>query len=472
MVHFDPSLMRVVLGESSLFPEDVLLDPVDPLRWNLEGTYTREIFSKTLVPQEFHRAMVVAHEQRHYLDYHLTNYGSWVSRFWGQVKQTIPALLAAPGPLVVPISYMEDELVAPFHGVTPPLAGTHQWVAVRLSANHARRVRRDRVLLPSAPHGFSGGAQLEALATTFEVAPPEALLPMEEALTVLTSMPRDMLRWQNEYVWLGDVLAALEIGPQPLGVGAGRVVNSRLWPSILVASLMGQFEHLTAENLDDDPQLWHRIMPSSRLLDLLRWLHGRYRGKIRTVEDAWEAVNEACVDLYGFDVAASLVSDVDWMARSVERHLNKAHEVIVDLDMVVHVRARMEIARDFAADPMLFVDPSDSRQISPMVADYHLASAGGFSCVPSDLTEFDSEFYASSDGRARFVKPKLGEDLRELQRVDEELSAIARFLVRGAASPSWVGPEREAVALWLASHKELRIIPPFGTDLGSLVSVS
>ncbi|MEU2701346.1 MULTISPECIES: hypothetical protein [Micromonospora] len=460
---------------SSLFPDDVLLDAGNPLRRNLDGVFDRQDFSAHLVRSEFHRAMVVAHEQRHYLDYHLTNYGSWVSRFWGQVKQTVPALLGMSGSLIVPIHFMEDEVMTSFYEVPMPIPDSHQWLGVRLAANHARRVRRDHYSAKRAPHGFSGGAQLEALATTFEVGPAEWLLPMNEAIEVVASMPRNMVRWREEYVWLGDILAALDIGPPPVLLGeGGQAVNTRIWPPILVASLMGRFENLFASKLDEDPDLWHRIAPSSRLLDILKWLHERCSGKLRSVSDVWNAVNEACLDLYGEDVVSAMTADTQWMKRILDDFVGRANSS-PPVDLLAHVRTRLLVAEEFAANPMPFIDPivawtqADSAS-TRLVPEYHFASRSGFRNIPVDLTPFDSMFYHPVAGKTFFVKPRTNAVVGEMQRVDEEFSAVARFLVRGAASPSWVGPEREAVARWLVAGKGIYVVPPFGDDLDVLLA--
>lgn len=470
MSRIDPALMRIALEASPVLPAAMIADTSSSVHANLNGSFHRQAYSAHPVPAEYHAAMVVAHEQRHYLDYHLTNYGSWLSRFWGQMKQTVPALLYSNQPLTVPVVYMEDGLISRALGLTVPVEGTLEWVAVRLAANHMQRVTRDRVRSSRMHNGLAGSAQLEALATAFEVGPVESILHPREAWPIMAAIPRHVDRWERDYVWLGNLLAGLDIGPPPIPVGDdGQAAHTRVWPPLLVAALMGRFEHLTAERLDDDPHLWGRIMPSARLADLLAWLHNRYAGKLTSALDVWEAVNEACSALYGASVVDSLASDVAFLRAKFDGFVQSSGSwTWHHADIGAHIALREWVADAFAAAPEYFLDPiaywAEGGTRPEYLPEYYLASKHGFSHVPVGFVPFDSQFYRPAGASTvHFLKVATpSEQHAAFQRVDEVYTVMTRYLVRGARSPSWIGPELDEVEDWLTTNFTIHLVPPFG----------
>ncbi len=296
-------------------------DSGSSLHANLQGHYAHDAFSARFRLDEWKAAVVVAHEQRHYFDYHLTNYGSWLARFWIQIKSAVPELHRASR-LVVPISYMDD----PFYQREYGLPGFHSnrpvQVAARLASNLGERISWDRLNIPGLPHGAGGSQQMEALATAFEVGPIEVFGPAREQFQTLSQMPRDNRRWQEQYIWLGNILDALDIGPKPVPLGdVGQVMHTRIWPALLTAALMGRFSDLRVEHFDDDPTLPDRILPSRRLESLCIWLAEKPRDAADTPEKMWEAVNEAAIILWGESILESALAELQYLQEKGSRRL-------------------------------------------------------------------------------------------------------------------------------------------------------
>ncbi|GAA2736411.1 hypothetical protein GCM10009867_21040 [Pedococcus aerophilus] len=458
------------MPESPLFPADILQDNGALVHHNLNGSFSdsRYIKNKRDV-RELQGEVVIAHEHRHYIDYHLTNYGSWLSRFWDQFKQGVPDLLVRGGRIPVPVTYFDDDTIVRALGLDRPDLTTPAGMAVRIASNHALRVERDYLISESWARAFNGPSQMEALATVFEVGPAEHFARGPLVANALMTMPRDQATWQRQYTWFGDVLAALGIR-DVIKIGEDhQAVSTRIWGPFLLAAMMGKFSRLFAKELNAEPKLFGEIMPAGRLHAILNYAHQK---RVRDLDDpdlAWDIVNDACLDLYGESVLESLSADIEFWEKRLMHGLQDIESLNpFMLGLIAHLETRKSVAARFAENPSSLYDPIeywDKSQVGAHVLpEFMLASSAGFESIPDGYIQTSSMFYSSPDGdRANFIKPRVASaQHRELQAADEEATAISRFLISGARSRTWVGPERDRVRAWLQSRVDIRVIGPFG----------
>lgn len=475
MVHIDASLMRVVVDQS-FASEDLFADPSSSLYYNLHGRYRRDAFdwSAENISSQFRAATVIAHEQRHYVDYMLTNYGSWLARFWSQFRQFVPALASYDGILPIPLRCWQDEMWKEQLNLVPPEdENIHR--AVSGAVNRSAVLNRDRVPELEKFAWLTGNAQLEALATTFEVGPIETHLKPESWFVVKQQIPRDMNLWNRQYIWPAQIFDSM-------GFGGGLVriedtdsfgADTRLWPTLLVASLMGRFTDLMSYT-SGMPSIWDDVLPSRRFMRLVVWLRDHYNGKLKTPEDAWEAVNEGCVDLFSSTVVEALEAELASMESklpSIEAPppSSKHYLTLPLLELITHVRERRRIAQIFIENPMKFLDPhrywnESVAHVNQVIPEYFLVNRRGFDTMLFGHERFSSEPYlADIEGRPIFLKPSVQSDQVKNMEFEEELTTcIARYYLDGCLSSSWIGPELSILRQMVQKRQRVIEIPPYG----------
>jgi hypothetical protein len=466
--------MMRVLVDSAVTPEIFINDPSSSLYANLHGVYDAGVFP-SVGPRRlnaFCSATIIAHEQRHYTDYLLTNYGSWLSRFWPQIKQLVPSLLNHDGPIPIPVRYWTDPLWSENLNIALPDSG-HARNAAVLARNHSDVLSIDRVQGQKKFGWFSGHAQLEAMATAFEVGPVEMLLEPQGWLEVARALPRDLASWRQAYVWPAQIFADFEIGRAPLYLDEpGHIIDTRLWPTVLIASLMGKFTDLTVAKLAVNSKIYDNVLPSRRFLQIMLWLRKKRHGAISTPETAWEAVNEACMNLFGATIIESMSQELEACEAKVSQQLpGPLGEKVMDyttLETLTHFRERRRLLALFESDPLKFTDPVEYWETgivheAALVPEYFIVNREGFPRIPPGHGLFKTYMYqGTKGGKPIFVKPHAAfQDQDEMQAEDELLTTFARFFISGCLSDAWVGPELTSVRGGIEENMSVRLIPPY-----------
>lgn len=469
-MHIDASLLRVVVDLTDQ-PEGLDITAGGALGHLLQGRLEPSTFSTEpeLERAEIGLAVVLSHEHRHYVDHFLTNFGAWVARFWTQLKSITPvALRRTP---LVPVQYLFDDVVRDGFGVPDParLDESVRKAAV-LAWNHSAVIRKDAIPGQDRFGGLSGAAQMEALATAFEIAPLEALEDSPSWDVIASSVTRDRDRWQQGYVWPALLFDHFGIGPgtatvRLASVAAGpdvetRVAFTRLWPTFLVAALMGDFRRWRLSDLDADPGLESRILPAFRLAQLLMWAERR---DLRDVEDpieAWPVVQEACQELFGSSVVESMEAEIDWMEGALPDPPEEAMEWNAWSELTFLVRQRRRVLEQLKADPMSLLDPIRAPASDfTLVPDFMLFHGRGFDEIPPGLEPLAGYLFGG-DGPPLLLRPTPQDDFqRGFQDQDELWTALARFMTRGHLADAWLGPELDVVAD-LVAERGVPIVPP------------
>jgi hypothetical protein len=471
VVHIDSSLLRVIV-DSAVIPEDLIVEPSSSVHANLRGVFEPWVYPRSAekLLDAILSATVIAHEQRHYVDYYLTNYGSWLYRFWAQSKQFLPELLDHGGPLLIPLRYFANPVMRKNFGVDFPDSGELR-SAVTLAVNHSRFVGWDRVPEMKRFGGLSGHAQLEALATVFELGPIENTLDPRSWLAASLALPRDLATWRRSYVWPAEIFAHFDIGSPPTEIagGIGHITDSSLWPAFLVASLMGNFDDLRPTKVADDPDLPDRILPSRRFMAIMGWLIQR-SVKPSSPKDAWEAVNEACASLFGRTVTESMAQEIDALEARAKLQMPSAGERVLwslgALELLAHLRQRRRVLTLLENDPMKYIDPAEYWMMPPgdvrLIPEYILVNRNGFQSILDGHKPFESPMYqVGVEGRHVFLKP-IQSSNGDFETQDETLTTVMRLLLGGYTSSAWIGPELEKLVTDLGSGpRPVHVIPPY-----------
>lgn len=452
--------------------DEQLRDPSSSLYWNLHGVYREDTFpwGTESLPAAFRTATILAHEQRHYLDYYLTNYGSWLCRFSPQMNQLVPALMAYDRPVPIPLRYWLDEEFAAGLDLEAPNDDSVRRAAV-LAYNRNHILREDRVKELPQLSGVTGGAQLEANATAFEVGPAERWLAPQQWMGIVPD--RDMPSWSRSYVWPGTLLASIGFGHEPSMFNDREgALETRLWPTLLVASLMGCFTDLRSADIAADPTVYERVLPSQRFMRLVTWLQGAIRGRLTEPGEAWQLVNEGCTQLFGETVIESLNREIS----QIEARLHAQLEVVRGgsyptwaIEMYSHAAARKRLAVSFTADPLSYLDPrrywSDEGMKLHMTPDYLLVRREGFTEVPPGHQAVGSFPYDTAttvgDHPHFCFRAPADDQMRTIDETDFALSAISRFYLNGYRSDSWIGPELGRISETMRDGSVV-LFPPYG----------
>lgn len=464
-MHIEASFQRIQI-DVHRFPDIDFLSPAMPARAFLNGDYTPIAAAGFgVTDHECAVAVTVAHEQRHYLDQCLTNHGSLLVRFWSQMKSALGPLIASDVEFPVPIRFGADPILGP--GFPVLQSDEDLFKAVRLAARHNQIISHDHYTEARDIGGLSGGSQLEALATAFEAGPIEEIHGFGRWLRVSELIPRSLHRWRAGYLWPCHFF-------DPLGLGYPEgndwpVAYTRLWPSVLVPALMGDYWDFTRATEASEPDLLNRVLPSRRLARLFEWLAER-KGPLPTEPtDLWALVNNvACPELFGRTAVASMAMDVETNAQKVLERANSSVMTPPLAELMSHLGFRKRLLEILEQDPAGLIDPraywSNLNFDWPrMSADWMLYDANGFGDHGGDLVPCNrGPFSEQVDGRPRFLKPAMAvSGAAEFQELDEILTVLTRFLVCGKTSDSWVGPDRDWAAHEFEQSNRMRGIPPF-----------
>ena len=426
--------------------QHLIEDPQSAFRLALAGNfggYSTALSDQQLV-ESIASVSFYMHEQRHYDDYFVTNYGNWLANFWSSVRQMVDGSISNPEvPVPVPLWFWHDPLGQRILGAFETSERTEQ--LARYCWNHRRLLELDtddnQIL------SIAGSAQLECLATAYETAPIDAVDNARLGRQVREYLLdiRNAELFSRRYSWMAHVLEYVGVGPRP----QGNVAYSRLWPPFLVASLMGEFSRLVSTPAHElSMSLYENVLPSHRLAAIMVWCESRRLDHLVDPLEAWDILNSACKELFGATVLESMEADISF---SLNLCAPVLHQLRSDPSTPIHSGLRDAIGRIFTRQQYLEVLRSDpGRLIDPGLAnhqvlarpDHILYRLDGFESVIDGYEELRSPPFARKEGDVLFLRPMARDaDTAALLDDDEMRSVLERYLVNGATGREWIGPE-------------------------------
>ena len=270
--------------------------------------HLNSIEDETIKVKCIHLASSVWHEQRHFLDLILTNYGALRIRQFFLLYVNASLLLneaqQADGKLACPLDLYDDPLRRKIMGVSALERCT---LVGRESARRKEWLQDDRKLLPTFAGRMEcgGEAQLEALAYYTQYSAVQHLFGDDISLKVQHEVTKDNPKGLK-YRWAQIVANTFGLLPAKAeGEHVGNVDVSFLIP-IIYGSLMSRM--WKQEQVFDNTGGTHR--PIERLAGLLTALRGKFKnfGAV-SIEDAWEIVNTTTKQMWGRTVIEELEED-------------------------------------------------------------------------------------------------------------------------------------------------------------------
>lgn len=256
-----------------------------------------------------HMASVVWHEQRHFVDLLLTNYGAFRVRQFFKLYANSAAILSelrkASQPLFCPFdTYADPVRCATFEIEKPPDAVMD---ASRNLLDHASMIRDDRNLIPT-PFGrveMGGEAQLEALAFFCQVCAIKEVFGAETMANVQRSHSVEFTSLR--YRWAALVA-------NHLGMADSKKVSDDLYEfrgellfPLLLGSLASRRYGQTQVKSDSRGGSG---FPTERLYGFLQALSASGKAtKVESTLEGWELVNKTAKDLWGRTVIEETQSD-------------------------------------------------------------------------------------------------------------------------------------------------------------------
>ncbi|GAB2569404.1 hypothetical protein Aab01nite_07610 [Paractinoplanes abujensis] len=403
----------------------------------------------------------VWHEQRHFVDVLLTNFGQSISRRFTSVLLNLPEIVAAgrhQGHLLVPISAYGSAAKRRAAGV-----GTTEFLtrAAKDIRDREMLLRRDMLgerLADGGRLSLGGHAQLEALGYFAQANFVQNEFGLDTVLQLQGDMP-DADHLRNQYLWAGMMAAYLGLvapdqgrstpGEEVVAVQAPAV--SALLYGALMIRRWGQEQ--TFVDGGNSGSALHRLGP------IMEDLHanGELRAATSTAE-AWEAVNQACARLFGRTATRELEVDLEQSARLCDLAASKFGD---DSSLAAHLAAvqdaRVRLAALFAADPGLVLDPGRSARLLSDVLPVPLFAEpyGRTEAVPEgwhDVWGWGVDLpnggrmswtwaYAPVQTIRETARIHIVADPESWQDVATQLIPAAKVLMYGRRQPATLGPE-------------------------------
>jgi tetratricopeptide (TPR) repeat protein len=301
-----------------------------------------------------HLASLFWHEQRHFLDLTVTNYGARHFRDTFTVTMNTRALIgdqleAGATELLVPI-----ERYRTLPSALRPSTVAPSVLAQADDIRHRRAIlRQDRVQIPTpkGPAVITGESMLEALGflsqhwSVFQMADGEA------ALAVLRDVPERLQR-SLTYEWPILVAQALRMAPDDVLAGYPLIPGARLLAAMLLAALFGPWL--------DTSRPYVRV--TDRFSRLLIRLAGDLAADLfsSSFTECWGTVSAMCRDEWGRTPLEELEADLEHEERLVTllQDRRAARERDWDLDFFLRYHSNRRLALDAVrADPMI-LDPT------------------------------------------------------------------------------------------------------------------
>lgn len=310
-------------------------------------------------------ASAVWHEKRHFLDFALTNYGALRLRMFFEAYVNVSAVLTqrtSTGRLLLPLDSNLDALQREVMDI-----GELPEELMQVARSIARRkemLKDDRRPVPGpfGPFEFGGEGLLEAVAYHVQMGKTHRVFGNEMGARVQKDHPDGKVH-HAKYQWAYEVLirtGLLQVEMKPGGVMA---LDDGPFLPLCYAALAGRFwgqQQARGEAVSS-------YLPGERLASLA--VHFRREGRAlagASTEAAWDAVNEACKELFGRTVLEETQEDMEHGERFVERLQREIPDAPITLALADLQALRTRLFRTLQEDPLLILD--QARWADDMVA--------------------------------------------------------------------------------------------------------
>jgi hypothetical protein len=392
------------------------------------------------------------HEQRHFLDLLLTNYGAFRVRQFFELYINADFILHTvvkdKVQLHCPLHVYADPVISRFRGITYQ----NQDVSALAKAMKRRReaIESDQFIINTAagPISAGGEAQLEALAVFFQIAASQAHIG-DPAV-----WQSDLHNWtsQMRYRWAEYVGQVMDLAPvvrsndnEVAGVDA-----SLLIPMIYGSLMMRGWGQEQRESDNGASGL-----PSDRLAGLINSFQGfHFEFGELDIGEAWSLVNEHAKQLWGRSIHEELEEDFEQEARYCSRVAE--FEYVPDCVMKAlhsYHDLRGRLLALLVTNPKWFLDGNEFSYrllpaLNPIVV--NAIPAGAYGAPPKDMQlvyGYKHPDYNAEDGTWWWAAAQHAHGGIELGNTHEWLDIVsfyaplAKIMMNGRRHKTMLGPE-------------------------------
>lgn len=297
-------------------------------------------------------ASCVWHEQRHFLDLILTNYGAYRMRhaFNGHCLAALVKLKYFGEGVLAPVDLYRDPVVCDQFKILPVSTDGPIDRLLRQRAQFKSTFAEDNQAIRGhlGDVEFGGEAQLEGLAYLTQFGVTEAVLP-----PMLAQWAQYLNKPGMKYTWITLLCKSLGIHPEGEAHGSLAFMNLTFLIPVLMAGLMCRSYGRHRESV-------RSLIPVNRLHYLVEeWDKGLFSAKPPAALDVWEYVNRLSRRLWGCSVVDELKHDHELEHEYVTKNLSGGvdqFELVRECHLDYH-KLRARVIQWFCDDPESFFDP-------------------------------------------------------------------------------------------------------------------
>lgn len=303
-------------------------------------------------------ASCVWHEKRHYLDFILTNYGSFRIRQYFQLYANLDLLLSEASQANRDIWFPLDVYADPVTRYSCNI--TENWPTAEAIGANMRRLRdsvaEDRQVIGDGENlfEFGGDAQFEGLAWISQVTALQELLGAEFSRIAQRDMSLFSVNKQR-YRWSEYFAAGLGILPVTQ-LGQDYFHNV----SMLIPLLFAALQIRAYGQIKSTPKSELSSLPLNRLFALSERIRKHPKQFLSSsIEDAWNKVNEFCFDIWGRTAIEEMQFDFQFEEAFVQEVI--ANEVVsetVKTCLSEFHSLRGKLLKLMIEEPTLILDPA------------------------------------------------------------------------------------------------------------------
>jgi hypothetical protein len=412
-----------------------------------------------------HMLSAVVHEQRHFVDMLLTNFGQSMIRQFASLLVNVPAAIKAAesqGELALPVTIYGDPVKRMILGVTANDDLAKIAHDVRDRAHMLNPDMFEHTHAKTGAISIGGRAQIEALGFMTQIALLQKEFGLRLAREVQEEMP-DRVHMRNQYGWTALLGSALGLTPAgDLPAGAFSVLMPALG-ALLYGTLMVRRWGQTQCEVEGG----NTAFAAARFDPLFVYFRSTGRlARATSTREAWQVVDQACGDLFGLSAREELENDLQHEARFCEaaEDLFGKGTAVANFLLGVH-EARLRLVALFdespeniidlgrygnllnAIDPVpIFVNPAGG-------VDKHEDGWVGLWRGASELGKFGKVTWSwasapagitSAGGRIHIVK-----DVESWKSVVMDMIPLSKLLLRGRRQALVLGPELDHAEILL-----------------------
>jgi hypothetical protein len=308
----------------------------------------------------------VWHEQRHFFDFVLTNYGAFRFRQFLEIYINAGALLRGTSENNTPLIFPIDAVLDPVRMQILGAASLPEFELLATAVSKRKKISvidRQTVPIDGLPYELGGEAQFEALAYLTQIVGIQEYFGGEVSFQVQEMVP-DHIRKNQKYNWF------IKIG-QHFGLISGTnagtarsVVNLGPMLPLIYAGLFTR--HWEKE---EDDEVYSHDLPSYRLPFLIQEIMKDRDAYLRLdLQGQWDYVNGLCRQHWGKTVLEELEADLQKEKSHLEQlkaqdNYDEVRRIFEDYHAL-----RSLLFGIFKADPLAIIDPLRfAREILPLV---------------------------------------------------------------------------------------------------------